>query len=194
MDGENRLHYEPNLRKWQKNYFQARVWAPKIFFVNFSSTRCETLLQAIILCNLKENVWSKLKKMVKTLFWVWFRPLVFFFKNFTASVTKYHGQLSSCTISENTNDPILRKFSDGWTDVQIKWWADGHMDRRTRLISYDAIRLTSSVQNPKLYTRKFQSKPTNWHRVFHGNSLFGSESPETQGIIHSVATQNFPKR
>ena len=27
-----------------------------------------------------------------------------------------HDQLSSCTISEKTNGPILRKFSDGRTD------------------------------------------------------------------------------
>ena len=40
----------------------------------------------------------------------------FFFKNLALSVTRYHGQLSSCTISENTNDPILRKFSDGQAD------------------------------------------------------------------------------
>ena len=37
----------------------------------------------------------------------------FFFKNLTSSVTRYNGQLSSCTISEKTNDPILRKLSDG---------------------------------------------------------------------------------
>ena len=39
-------------------------------------------------------------------------------KNLASSVTRYHGQLSSCTIS----DPILRKLSDGqmdsWTDRQ----------------------------------------------------------------------------
>ena len=29
---------------------------------------------------------------------------------------RYHGQLSSYTISEITNDPILRKLSDGRTD------------------------------------------------------------------------------
>ena len=38
------------------------------------------------------------------------------------SVTGYHRQLSSCTISEKADDPILRKFSDGrtdrWTDRQ----------------------------------------------------------------------------
>ena len=35
----------------------------------------------------------------------------FFFpqKNLASSVSRYHGQLSSCTIS----DPILRKLSDG---------------------------------------------------------------------------------
>ena len=32
------------------------------------------------------------------------------------SVNKSYGQLSSCTISEKTNDPILRKLSDGQTD------------------------------------------------------------------------------
>ena len=41
---------------------------------------------------------------------------IFFPKNLAASVTRYHGQLSSCTISEKTNDPILRKLSDGWTN------------------------------------------------------------------------------
>ena len=46
----------------------------------------------------------------------------FFFKNLTSSVTRYHGQLSSCTISEKTN-PILTKLSAGRTD------------RRTRVIS-----------------------------------------------------------
>ena len=40
----------------------------------------------------------------------------FFFENLAPSVTRYHGQLSSYTISEKTNDPILRKLSDGRTD------------------------------------------------------------------------------
>ena len=33
-----------------------------------------------------------------------------------SSVTRYHGQLSSCTISEKTNGPILRKLSEGRMD------------------------------------------------------------------------------
>ena len=40
------------------------------------------------------------------------------------SVTRYHGQLSSCTISEKTNDPILRKLNDGRTDGRT----DGQTD------------------------------------------------------------------
>ena len=40
----------------------------------------------------------------------------FFFKNLALSGTRYHGQLSSCTMSEKTNDPILRKLNYGWTD------------------------------------------------------------------------------
>ena len=34
-----------------------------------------------------------------------------FFKNVASSATRYHGQLSSCTILEKTNDPIVRKLS-----------------------------------------------------------------------------------
>ena len=46
----------------------------------------------------------------------------FFFEFFfqALSVTRYHGQLSSCTISEKTNDPILRKLSGGRTDGQTE--------------------------------------------------------------------------
>ena len=41
---------------------------------------------------------------------------IFFFKNLASPVTRYHGELSSCTIPEKTKDAIFRKFSDGWTD------------------------------------------------------------------------------
>ena len=39
-----------------------------------------------------------------------------FLKNLAPSVTRYHNQLSSCTISEKANDSVLRKFSDRETD------------------------------------------------------------------------------
>ena len=35
---------------------------------------------------------------------------------FFKKVTRYHGQLSSCIISEKTDDPILRKICDKHTD------------------------------------------------------------------------------
>ena len=38
------------------------------------------------------------------------------FGPFGLSGTRYHGQRSPCTISEKTNDPILRKICDGRTD------------------------------------------------------------------------------
>ena len=43
----------------------------------------------------------------------------FFFKNLASSVTRYHGQVSTCKISEKAYDPILRIFSDVRTDGQI---------------------------------------------------------------------------
>ena len=48
----------------------------------------------------------------------------FFFKNLALSVTRFHGQISSCTIPEKTNDPILRSFNDSRTDGQT----DGQTD------------------------------------------------------------------
>ena len=40
----------------------------------------------------------------------------FFFEILALSVTRYHGKLSLCTISEKTNDLIMRKLSDERTD------------------------------------------------------------------------------
>ena len=53
------------------------------------------------------------------------RAIKMFFTNLTPSVTICDGQLSSCAISEKTNDPILRKISDGWTDR----WTDRQTDK-----------------------------------------------------------------
>ena len=44
-----------------------QIWAPKFFFVCFTSTRCQALLQVIIVFDFNENMWSKLKKMAKNL-------------------------------------------------------------------------------------------------------------------------------
>ena len=39
-----------------------------------------------------------------------------FFKNLASTVTRYHGQLSPCTIPDKTDDAVLRKLGDGWTN------------------------------------------------------------------------------
>ena len=52
------------------------------------------------------------------------RAINFFFNNLAWSVTRYHGQLSSCTISEKANDSVLRNVSDGRTAGQT----DGQTD------------------------------------------------------------------
>ena len=39
-------------------------------------------------------------------------------------------QVSSCTISEKTNDAILRKLSGGRTDGETDRWKDGRTDGR----------------------------------------------------------------
>ena len=50
-----------------------------------------------------------------------------FHKNMVLPVTRYPGHLSSCTISEKTNNPVLRRLSEGHTD--------GLMGRQTRVTS-----------------------------------------------------------
>ena len=64
-----------------------------------------------------ENYDPNSRKWRKTSFWAWFRSVgVKFGPPFF-----FHGQLSSSTISEKTNDKILRKFSDGLTDER-EWF------------------------------------------------------------------------
>ena len=58
------------------------------------------------------------------------RGAIFFFSSkilLRQSLIRYHGQLSSRTITETINDPILRILNDGQTK--------GQMNRRTRVIS-----------------------------------------------------------
>ena len=110
-------------------------------------TRCFSLLLCAISGKTNE---VNLRKWPKTNFrpdfvsfaQIWATKLLFFL-NLVFSVTRYH-QLSSCTISEKANDPILRKVSDGRTSG----WTNEQTDRRrTEVVSLDdAVRLTSSVQ------------------------------------------------
>ena len=78
-----------------------------------------------------------------------FWPPNFFVKNLAPSVITYYDQLSSCTISE-------KLMIQSWENL-VK---DGRTDRRTRVISSDAVRLTSSVQIIKnIMTDSIVKKP-----------------------------------
>ena len=99
---------------------------PNFFFVGF--TRCYTLCQlSLHASSRKTNEPNRRKWQKKPRFGPEFGPFgpnsdcqFFFFpkKNLALSVTRCHGQLSSSTTSEKTNNPILRKFSDRRTDRQ----------------------------------------------------------------------------
>ena len=108
-----------------KNLVWSPISSPLIFFswvlplLNVKHC-CKLSLYAISKKTKELNV----RKWQKTSLWAWFRHagpkfgLHFFCccKNLVSSATQYHGQLSSCTISEKNNDPILRKISDGQMD------------------------------------------------------------------------------
>ena len=108
------------------------IWAPKFFYMGFAYTRCQICRKLSSYSISRKTYDPTQEKCEKPDFEPDLAPLAqiragpskFFFFNLASSVTRYHGQLSSCTISEKTNDPILRKLSDGQTDRQT----DGRTD------------------------------------------------------------------
>ena len=93
----------------------AHIWTPNFFLWILP------LLDVIHYCKLSLYAISRktnepnLRKWQKTQFqaqlwpiWPTFGPPKLFFKNLASSVTRYHGQQSSCKISEKTKDPFLR--------------------------------------------------------------------------------------
>ena len=86
------------------------------------------------------------------------RSQKFFFKNLASSATRYHGQLSLCTISQKTNGLILKKLSDR----QMGGAMGPKTDRWTRVILQDNVQLMSSIQHLVqkpvfwLYTESFK--------------------------------------
>ena len=87
----------------------------------------------------------------------------FFFKNLTPTVTRYHGQLLSCTISEETNDTILRKLRNGRTV--------GQTGRQRQMDESDFIgRCPTNVERP--IKEKFKSllaceRLIRWIKIVH---------------------------
>ena len=121
----------------------AQIWLPNFFRRFFlhqilgtlASYHC-ILFRGKLMFQTQENG-KKLKKPAGSKF-----ELPNFFKNVAPSLTRYHGQSSSCTISEKTNDSILRKFSDGWTDRQT----DRQTEKQTDKSDFIGRSLTLSTQ------------------------------------------------
>ena len=116
-------------------FFFVCVWVLPLLNVRYCFK-----LSSKLCANLRKHNEPNLKK-----WWKFGTPFFFFFFTKTwlcHSLDIMNGQLSSCTKSEKTNDPILKKLSYGR--------AGGRADRWTRVISWEAVRLTSSVQ----YTQK----------------------------------------
>ena len=65
-------------------------------------------------------------------------------KNLDLLVTRYHGQVSSYTISEKNNDAILRKLSNRRTDGQ----KDRQMKRPTDGLQWFQSTLSKNVEHP----------------------------------------------
>ena len=98
------------------NFFFFFLWILPLLEIGHC---CKLSLYAISRKTNEPNLKKWLKKDGFWLLWPKFGSPIFFFfffKNLASSVTRYHGQLSSCTISEKTNGPILRKLSDGRKD------------------------------------------------------------------------------
>ena len=132
------------------------------------------LMQAIIVCNFKENELTKLEKKAKKLVlglilgchFFFFFFFFFFFKNLAPSVIRYHGQVSSCSISEKTNNLILRKLSD--RQRRPDWQTDEQTGK-----SYFIGRCPTNVERPttashmipinkKIYLFKGDVSPNKW--------------------------------
>ena len=108
------------------------------FFVNFTSARCQHCCKLSLYAISRKTNEPNLRKQQKKLsfgsdFGLFGQNLghqFFFFsqKNLAPSVPRYYGQLSSCTISEKTDNPILRKLSDGGTNGPTDGQTDGRSD------------------------------------------------------------------
>ena len=78
------------------------------FFYGVSSTKCYTLSQAAILCNTKENQWTKLQNDKKTNFEPNFGPQGFF-AGFSLLAVRHCSKLSFYAILRKANELNLRK-------------------------------------------------------------------------------------
>ena len=104
---------EPNLRKWQKTYFQDRFWllwpkfGPRNFFYEFYLHYILGTVSSYHYMQFQGKLMNQTSvNSKKPSFGHNFGPFGpnLGHQNLAPSVTTYHGQLSSCTLSEKTND------------------------------------------------------------------------------------------
>ena len=90
----------------------------QFFFVGFTSTRCQILLQAIIVCSFKENSvkWPKTSKLGRVqAHWAQIRAAKFFLQEsgFVSHQTSW-----SAMIMCNIRKKLMTQSCDRWTDKQ----------------------------------------------------------------------------
>ena len=88
----------------------AQTWVPKCFFEDFTFTRCQTLLQAIIACTFKENYCTKLEKMAENLVSGPNLGPYFFSLVLPLLEVRHCCKLSLYALSRKTIEPNLRKW------------------------------------------------------------------------------------
>ena len=108
---------------WAQNRFNwPKFGSPDFFFVGFTSSYHCMQFQG-------KSFGPDLARLAQ--FWP-----AFLFKNLALSATRYHGQLSSCTISEKVMIQSCEKLvtdgrTDKWTDGQTTGWMDRRADGET---------------------------------------------------------------
>ena len=154
----------------------AQKWTPKFNFVGFSSNSCQALFKLSLYAISRKTNLPNLGKWQKTQFRSQLCPIwsksghQFFFKNIRQSLD---GRLLSCTISEKTNDPILRK---------LQWRTDGQTDESdfigrcpifqgvqkctSRMKWVDRGKLRLVLQRAPIKLPIFPMKVSHWRKMF----------------------------
>ena len=125
-----------------------QIWFPRTFMAGFSSNRCYTLLQGKLIDQI-EKIEKKLVSGPILAYLAQIQAAKMFFqkRGFVSHEISW-----SAIIMFNirkTNDPILRKLKDERPH--------GRTDRWTRVISKDAVWLTSSVQKKNSFLSFFST-------------------------------------
>ena len=114
LENDEKLNFGPDFGPCSSNLDPQ--WVLPLLDVRY----CRKLSLYVISRKTYNPIWKMAKDLILVLIWVlWVQIWAanFFHKSWLCqSLDIYHSQLSLCTIWEKTDDPILRKCSDGRTD------------------------------------------------------------------------------